>query len=569
MAKKYAKTLAIAVVASVMASAPVAGRAEIDAGAYLAGNQANLDNDYEAAARFYTRALERDPGNPYLLQNALLARIATGDMDSSVTLAKTMKDIGVESQLTDLVLLADLIKSGDFSGAWDLLNDGQERFSPLLQGLVSGWVLLGEGQMAAASEHFDSMEEPEAMRLFGQYHKALALAVVGDFEAADEILQGSDGQRLHLNRGSILAHAEILTQIGRRDEALDILDQAISSSGNRQLMDLRARIAAAGEVSYDFVSNVNEGVSEVFYTLASALSGDEGDRFALIYARIAHYLRPGYSDAIILSAELLRQQKQYVLANIAYSQVPEDDPAFVEAEIGRAEALLDADKPDAAVEVLRGLTRSQGDVHAVHTALGDALRGQEKYAEAAGAYDRAIALVDADSPAYWFLYYSRGVCLERIGDWEKAEADFRKSLSLSPDQPLVLNYLGYSLIEKNQKLEEAQKMIEKAVAARPNDGFITDSLGWLLYRVGKYEEAVEPMERAVELVADDPVINDHLGDVYWAVGRKREAEFQWRRALSFGPDEKDANRIRRKLEVGLDAVLEEEANPGAGTGNAN
>ncbi len=568
MAKKYVKSLGIAVLASVMALSPVGGHAEVAAGDYLAANLANQENDYEAAARFYARALERDPNNPYLLQNALLAQVAKGDMDASVILAKTMKDVGIESQLTDLVLLAELINSEDFSGASDLLNDGEERFSPLLQGLVNGWVLLGEGQMAAASDYFDSMKSPEAMRLFGQYHKALALAVVGDFEAADEILQGSGGQRLHLNRGSITAHAEILTQIGRKDEALDILDRAISASGNKQLMDLRARIATDGEVPYDFVTNVNEGAAEVFFTLASALSGEENDRFALIYSRIATYLRPDYSDAIILTAELLRQQGQFVLANIAYSQVAEDDPAFLDAEIGRAEALLDADKPDAAIEVLRGLARSKGDVQAVHTALGDALRGQEQYAEAAESYDRATALIYADAPAYWFLYYSRGVTYERIGEWDKAEADFRKSLALSPDQPLVLNYLGYSLVEKNEKLEEAQEMIEKAVAARPDDGFITDSLGWLLYRVGKYQEAVEPMERAVELVADDPIINDHLGDVYWAVGRKREARFQWRRALSFGPDEKDANRIRRKLDVGLDVVLQEEAEAAAGTGDA-
>ncbi len=568
MAKIYVKTLGLAAMVSIMAFAPVGARAETDAGSYLAANQANLDNDYEAAARFYTRALEHDPNNPYLLQNALLSQVAKGDIDTAVTLARTMKENGIESQLTDLVLLANLVKSEDFAAASELMNDGQERFSPLLQGLISGWVLLGEGQMAAASDQFDSMAAPEAMRLFGQYHKALALAVVGDFEAADAILQGSDGQRLHLNRGSITAHAEILVQLGRKDEALEILDQAIDNSGNRQLMELRDRIAEDGEAPYDFVSNVNEGAAEVFFTLASALTGDENDRFALIYARMAHYLRPVYSDAIILAAELLRQQGQYVLANIAYSQVPESDPSFVSAEIGRAEALLDAEKPDAAIEVLRGLTRSQGDVQAVHTALGDALRGQDKYAEAAQSYDRAIALIDADSPAYWFLFYSRGVSYERIGEWDKAEADFRKSLSLAPDQPLVLNYLGYSLVEKNQKLDEAQQMIEKAVAARPDDGFITDSLGWLLYRVGKYEEAVEPMERAVELVADDPIINDHLGDVYWMVGRKREALFQWRRALSFGPEEKDANRIRRKLDVGLDVVLQEEAKPADGTGNA-
>ena len=145
-----------------------------------------------------------------------------------------------------------------------------------------------------------------------------------------------------------------------------------------------------------------------------------------------------------------------------------------------------------------------------------------------------------------------------MDEWDDAEEDFRKSLGLSPNQPSTLNYLGYSLVEKGIKLEEAQELIERAVKGRPNDGFITDSLGWLLYRIGKFDEAVAPMEKAVELTPNDPIINDHLGDVYWKANRIREARFQWRRALSFGPEEKDAERIRRKLDVGLDEVLTSE-----------
>jgi len=173
-------------------------------------------------------------------------------------------------------------------------------------------------------------------------------------------------------------------------------------------------------------------------------------------------------------------------------------------------------------------------------------------------------LIGQPERRHWFLFYVRGIAYERSGRWEEAERDFRKALELEPDQPNVLNYLGYSLVEKGIKLDEALEMIRKAVEKRPNDGYITDSLGWALYRLGRYEEAVEPMERAVELTPLDPVINDHLGDVYWMVGRKREARFQWKRALSFGPDEKDAARIRRKLEVGLDKVLEEERAGGGG-----
>src|SRR5690606_16124011 len=176
-----------------------------------------------------------------------------------------------------------------------------------------------------------------------------------------------------------------------------------------------------------------------------------------------------------------------------------------------------------------------------------------------------------EEPGQWVLYYTRGIAHERTKDWPAAEADFRKALELRPDQPAVLNYLGYSYLERKENYDEALAMIEKAVAERPDDGAIVDSLGWALYRLGRYEEAVGHLEKAVELMPVDSVVNDHLGDIYWAVGRTREAEFQWKRALSFEPDtEEEATRIRRKLEVGLDVVLKEEgAEPLAEIGRAH
>jgi Flp pilus assembly protein TadD len=194
----------------------------------------------------------------------------------------------------------------------------------------------------------------------------------------------------------------------------------------------------------------------------------------------------------------------------------------------------------------------------IQTALGDALRREDRFAEAAAAYDAAVALVAKPEARHWGLYYSRAIAYERQQMWDKAEPDFRKALELNPDQPQVLNYLGYSLLERHERLEEALGLIERAVRAEPEAGYIVDSYAWALFRLGRYREAVEPMERASVLEPVDPVVTDHLGDVYWAVGRQMEARFQWRRALSFDPEEKDAVRIRKKLEVGLDAVLAEE-----------
>ena len=309
---------------------------------------------------------------------------------------------------------------------------------------------------------------------------------------------------------------------------------------------------------FDFLTSVQDGLAEVFYTVAGALNGEASDSYTLLYARIGTHLRPTHTDAILLSAALLSRQDQFDLATAAYDSVPREDPSYHMAEMARSDALVRAGNPDAAIEVLSQLTETHGDLPSVHSSLGDALRRQERFDEATAAYDAALALYDTPAANHWILYYARGITHEREDRWPLAEADFRMALDLNPNQPNVLNYLGYSMVEMQVNLDEALDMIERAVAAQPDSGYITDSLGWVLYRMGAYDDAVGYMERAVELMPADPIINDHLGDVYWAVGRQIEAEFQWKRALSFDPEEDEAERIRRKLEVGLDVVLDAE-----------
>lgn len=329
---------------------------------------------------------------------------------------------------------------------------------------------------------------------------------------------------------------------------------------------MRTRLEAEEALGFSIASTARDGIAEVFFTLAAVMNGEAANDFVLMYARVASALSPQHVDAVLLSAELLDQLGRYELSIATYKQVPSDHPEYYAAEMGRAEALRRAAKPDAAAEVLEQLVGDFPTLPQVSISLGDLLRQQEDYAGAISAYDAALSNMPEDSRSRWFLHYARGISYERLRDWPKAEADFRASLALRPDSPQVLNYLGYSLIEKEDspaKLDEALGMIEQAVAAQPNSGYIVDSLGWVFYRLGRYTEAVGHMERAVELMPVDPVVNDHLGDVYWAVGRLREAEFQWKRALSFiksgeGDGEADPDRIRSKLELGLDAVLEQE-----------
>lgn len=530
------------------------------AGAYLAARHAGMFSDYAAAAEYYSRALARDSRNPALLENALLAYVGLGELERAVPIALRMDGAGLDSQIANMILIADMLADGDYGRAIEDIDAGRS-VGPLVDTLVRAWAELGRGDAEAAMAGFDAAAESTGLEAFALYHKALALALEGDWEGSQTIFSGEGGNPLRLTRRGAIAQVEVLSQLGRNDDAVELIDAGFGTDLDPGLADLRARLVAGETLPFDQIRSVRDGLAEVFYTVAGALDGEANDSYTLLYSRVAEYFRPDHVDAILLTAGLLESQERYDLAVEAYQRVPRDDPSYHVAELGRAAALRQSGREEEAVTVLLKLAASHPEIALVHTTLGDTLRRMERYDEAAAAYDDAIALFAEDRQEQWVVYYARAICHEREGQWDLAEPDFRKALELSPGQPNVLNYLGYSYVEMQSNLDEALAMIEEAVAARPDSGHIVDSLGWVLYRLGRYEEAVGHMERAAELLPVDPIVNDHLGDVYWAVGRKTEARFQWHRALSFDPEEEDATRIRRKLEVGLDTVLSEEGEP--------
>ncbi len=547
---------------AIVLAAPVAASDEVGSGAYLAGRHAVYASDFASAARYYTLALAQDIDNPSLMENVALSQTALGQLKRALPVALRMESLGIGSQIAHMVVVADLIVNEDYEA---LLNRDSDTKSvgDLVDGLLSAWSQMGDGSVALALEEFDKVADHSGLSGFALYHKALALALVGDYEGAEAIFADESNSQGLLTRRGLVARAQILSQLGRNNDALEILAEGFSSRFDPSLTELADRLAAGEQLPFNQVTSVRDGMAEVFYTIGAALNGEAADEYTLVYARVAGYLRPDHIEATLLSAQLLDSLGQYELAVETYKQIPPTSSDYHAAELGRAEALRRAAKPNAAIEVLERLALDNPTLPLVHSSLGDLLRQQEDYTNAIAAYDKALEYTEEGEDSQWFLLYARGISHERLGNWDKSEADFRKALELNPDQPQVLNYLGYSLVEKQENLDEALEMIERAVAARPDSGYIVDSLGWVLYRLGRYEEAVAPMQKAGELMPFDPVVNDHLGDVFWAVGRKLEAEFQWRRALSFiDPDdtngEADPDRIRRKIEVGLDQVLFED-----------
>lgn len=557
------RRLTLGLTLAALLSTPVAFA--MDSGSYLAARTALLNNDFDEAASYFSRALARDAQSPELLESAAHAYLGLGDLKRAAKISQNLREMGGDSQIIGLSISGNAAANGNWTQLLELLNEG-EGVGPLFDGLTKAWAYVGEGNMTDAIATFDELSIGSGIESFAFYHKALALASVGDFEGAANIFSGDTGTSLQLSQRGIIAFAQVLSQLERNSDALGLITATFGTSLNPQLVDLRAQLEAGETVPFTTIRNAKDGVSEVFFSIASALQGEAQDGYTLLYARAAMALRPESTDALLLTAELLENIGRYDLATEVYDSVPRSDPAYHIAELGRAEALLRSGREDAAIEVLRQLRESHGQLPSVHVSLGDTLRGLERYEEAIQPYNDALALIETPQQQHWIVFFARAIAYERTGKWELAEADFRRSLELYPEQPQVMNYLGYSYLEKQTNYEEALDLIQRAVDLRPNSGYIIDSLGWGLYRLGRYDEAVGQMEKAVQFMPIDPIVNDHLGDVYWAVGRKREAEFQWQRALSFITDETDLtdidpDRIRRKLEIGLDKVLNEEGAP--------
>lgn len=557
MDKRFFKAIVFG--ATLLATPMTTAFAQGLAGPYLAASRAFEHGSFDIAARYYVRAMAADPTNARLKQSAMVSFITAGDFKSGASIARVMRANNYADVFVDLVGIVDLAGIEKYLPATALLDQHTDTLPPLLSGLLDAWLKLGADDFKAGFKALDIISETNGLTIYGLYHKALALAYSGDLEGAAAILDGDNEGPLHINRDSIIIHVEILSSLGREYDALAILDDAIAQGfKDAQILALRGDVASGVLTEFSGATGPAYGMSEALITLADALNRGEPDGTALFYARLAQHLQPESADAALLIAELLELEDQYLLAGDAYGQIPVESPSFRTAEIGRAEAARAAGNTDGATQILIDLADRFPDDVLVLNALGDIYRGVENFADSVEAYTRAIDNVDTLETRHWVMFYTRGVGYERLKNWPAAEADFRKALELSPDQPFVLNYIGYSFIEMGVNFEEAQEMIEKAVAGMPSNGYITDSLGWVLYRVGKFHEAVAPMERSVELLPVDPIVNDHLGDVLWMVGRKLEAEFQWRRAISFGPEDKDFERIKLKLEIGLDAVLIEE-----------
>ena len=530
-------------------------RAEISFGGYLAGRHALSTKDFDAASTYLSRAIEDDLENPELLNGLISVQVSLGDIGAAKISSDNLDLLGVQTQLSNMVKIAIQLRNRDFDNAKQQIEN-EQGINPLLDKIVTGWAFADQDNFEDAETIFDEIGKGSSLAQFSQMQKASMLAAYGRYESA---LNTIENLEKNSNRISVDARAlkvQLLLKLDNKEEATEYFSKIFGDGVNSDAANLRMQVEDhPNAYSIEESLSLEAGIAYAFYAIADILKDDADPNTALLYVRLAQHLNENSQKAILLAADLLEQMGQYDLAVAEYAKISPSSSYFLSSELGRVGALRDGGKTEAALEVLYYLSREFSDIGIVHNSLGDFLRREERYSEAKIAYDRAVDIYRENNNVSWVVLYARGITHERLQEWDKAESDFRNALTINPDQANVLNYLGYSLIDRGEKLDEAMTMIEKAVSLQPESGYIVDSLAWGLFKLGQYETAIPHMEKAAELMPVDPIVTDHLGDLYWAVGRQLEAKFQWRRALSFDPELKDATRIREKLRIGLDRVL--------------
>lgn len=547
-------TLGALVAACASTKLPTGSRSEnaqaAEYGNYLSARFAASQHNLKDAAEYYRASAEANPGNAQLLGLAFFFATSSGDIESAGRLAEKVVAITPDDRAGRLTLAVVALKHRDYAGARKLINlSARGPFSSLTVSLIDGWAAVGVGDKAAAKADLAALRAQDGADAMGLFHLALLSDYLGETDLADT------SYRTVMGSGAaprvIDAYGRFLERNGRTQDANKLYTKYIAESGVSQIARAGLARLKTGTKPDALVTKPEDGAAEALFGIASALTDQSSVDVSILYLRLALYLRPNLDLGAVFLADRLEGLQKYEDAIAVYRAIDKSSAYY---KVARVEIALDEarmEKNDAAIAELKALTAADPTNLEAWTALGDTYRSTQKFAEAAAAYDHAIALLSPASAKDWPIYFARAVSEEGAKNWNAAEVDLKKALQLAPNEPSVLNYLGYSYVDQNRNIAEALAMLEKAQSLKPTDGYIADSVGWAYFKLGRFADAAKTLESAVELIPGDSTINDHLGDAYWRVGRKLEAKFQWSHALSFGPDDEQKALIEKKLKDGL------------------
>ncbi len=528
-------------------------------GSFLAARTADVDHDLDTATKLYRTALEFEPDNVEVKQRLMITSLMNGDFAEGVKIATQLKDDASVERITTVARGVDAIRKKEFRNAEKILKySGPNDLDRMMNGLLLAWAKAGQGKPKDAIAMIQEMKGPEWFAIFKSYQQGAIALAAGDKQTArtkfNEAVTDRNGGSAAPDTfiRSVIALARLEATDGNKQKALDTISLGQSFVNNYAPLDALRKSIEDGKPQEQQVRNASQGAAAVLFSVGAALNREGAEDIVSLYLQTARALDPDSADILVMLGGIAETLKKPERAIALYGQVPQGSPMRRLSEMQLGLALAEVGKVDDAKKHLRELIDLDPKDIRSYVAFGSVLSDAKDYKEMAVTYDKAIEVLGPmPKRTDWSIYFQRGIAYERLKEWEKAEPSFKKALELNPDQPQVLNYLGYSWVDKNMNLDEGLNMIRRAVELKPDDGYIVDSLGWAYFRLGQFDEAVAELERAAELMAGDPTINDHLGDAYWRVGRKLEAVFQWNQTLELKPEAEEIPKIKAKIENGL------------------
>jgi Flp pilus assembly protein TadD len=523
---------------------------QIELSAYVQARAADSLGAADKAVVGYGFVLESTPGNPVVASRALRQALAAGDRPLALKAARILQSADVSAPDVQLLLLAEAVTSKDWADAGRQIDalEGDEVFA-FMAPVLRAWVALGSGEGDSLAQLQKGASDPLGGSYVAGHRPLLLLASGRDREGLLEVRNRVEAQDTRSQRLQ-LAAASYLAKRGKREQALAVLegDRPVLAAA-RTALEKRKRFSSA-------IVKPEQGIAELFLRLAIDLRQQDVPMLALSFARLSTFLDPEHFEGWLVASEMLVSEGQEREALVALDNIPRAEwPSPLVADFRIRLLATSGDKETALSQAAAAVKAKNADA-ADWTRLGDIYGELNRHRESADAYGMALALPQKASGGRppWTLWLLRGGALEQAGAWPEAKAALVKAYELAPQEPLVLNYLGYAQLERRENLGEAEKLIREASRLQPESPQITDSLGWAHYLKGDVHKAIELLERAVEGEPSDAAINEHLGDAYFSAGRRFEARYAWTAAL-LTAEEADMERIRAKIDIGLKPEL--------------
>lgn len=516
------------------------------AGAYLSARFAQSRHDWKQANGFLDQLITAGISEPNVLRRGMILSMGAGDVERAISLAHRIVKTDPDSRnsVAQVFLVIEAVNRGQYDMAAErLVKTPQDDMTAFIGPVLEGWIKAGQGKLEVARLRENPLQLYHAVLMAAYLKNEVELKKLLERFAGSDGVSIADSERL----GDLYAYT------GDQAKAMAFYHTVLKEwPHDRDVSEKISRLKEGkGQENFAGAKDPKHGLALAFFDIAKVLFQEKNDESARVLSSMAMYLNPDIAEARFLLGYIAQRHERYEEAIAHFSEVEEGSKFYSDARRNIADCYEGAGDFARAQAILKELAEKNGDLEA-QIKVGDIYRRQDQFAKAVEAYDKAeVMLGGTVTKKYWHLLYMRGMSHEQNGDWEKAEKDLLASLKFEPEHPYILNYLGYAWADRGMNLGEALGMVRKASALRPDDGYITDSLGWVLYRMGQYKDAVPELERAVSLLPYDPVINDHLGDAYWRVGRVMEARFQWTRAKNHSEEEKLRLEIGEKLVSGL------------------